>query len=137
SSFLFGPLWGTNAMMLALPSESLRPGPYERALRPYRDRMVAQVPREGGVVAAFEFLARFANRGEVHALHHVMGGLYTFSERPYPVPTGISALIADMSEERERSYMIPGSGERMQSLLRLNRLRPAAAAGDQVLFLRN
>jgi len=134
-SVLFGPLWGAGVFQRVKPLEKIRPGSYERTLKPYRDRMVARVPRDGGVVAGFEFLGRLAGRSQVHSIHHVLLGRYTFSTREYPVPGGVSAMIADMSDEGVLPYQSLGSGERLQTLIRTNRLRPVDAAGDQVLLV--
>ncbi len=136
-SVLFGPLWGFGMMLRFKPTERLRPDGYERALVPYRDRMVSAVPPGAGVVAGSRFLARLAGRDQVHALHHVLLGAYTFSTRPYPLPARVDALLADMSDDGALPYIGPQSGERMQRLIRLNRLRPVQAAGDQVLLVRD
>jgi hypothetical protein len=136
SNVLFGPLMGEHALLAARPIEFIHPDSYDRTMRPYRDRMMARVPKSGGVVAAFQFLARCANRDSVHAAHHVVGGLYTFTRQSYPVPTGVDALICDMSDDSIEPFLGPGSAERMWTLIQSNHLAPADAAGDQVLFLR-
>ena len=134
-SFLFGPLWGAQALMPVKPFERNFPDASERTIRPFADRMVARVPARGGSVASFAFLPRLASRANIHSAHHVFSGQYTFSSRPYPVPSGIVAMLADMGGANTLAYQGPESGERLRELLGVNHLRPVDAAGDLVLFL--
>ena len=134
SNLMFGPLLGHGVLMRVSAPEAIRPSGYDRALAPWRDRLVRMVPRQGGVVAGFEMLPRFADRAEVHSLHHVLLGRYTFSTRPFVAPTGVTAVIADLSDENLTPYVQPGSGERFASLLETNGLAPGAQSGDLVLF---
>lgn len=130
---LFGPIVGRNIWQKSARNEAITPDSFERTLKPYRDAMVARVPREGAVIAGFEFLPHLATRREVHSIHHVLGGTYTYSERRYPVPTGVRAVLADMSAQ------IPNlefdSGARMRAIAAEHGLRPAAAAGGTILML--
>lgn len=117
-------------------SESVWPTDHDRALRPYRDRMLRRVRAAGGVVASAEFLAGLSPGQDVHSLHHVVSGYYTFSSKPYPLPTGIEALVADLSNPLLREYLRPDSPARLRDLVAVNHLRPAAAAGNNLLLLK-
>jgi hypothetical protein len=87
-------------------------------------------------VAAFEFLARLASRRDVHSLHHLYTGYYTYSTERYPVPTGIAALLADIGDQRLATYVKPSTPLRLRDLVARNDLRPVDSAGDLVLLLR-
>jgi uncharacterized membrane protein len=136
-NLLYGPVLKRGWIEVQPASESVWPDAHERTQRPYRDRLVARVPREGGVVAAFEFLARLASRRDIHSLHHIYTGFFTFSSQPYPVPRGVVALLADIGDSRLAAYVRPSTPVRLRELVAENRLRPAEAAGDLVLFLRD
>ena len=136
SGVLFGPLVGLGKLQGMSPPEPLRPDAEARALEPYRDRMVARVPRAGAVVAGFEFLARFADREGLHSIHHFLGGRYTFSTRPYEVPRGVTAVIADLGEGSLFKHVDRGTRGRWRELLGANGLAPADGADDLLIFLR-
>lgn len=131
---LFGPLFGMHLLQRVPRNEAIVAPEYERTLDPYRERMLARVPREGGVVAGFEFLARLARRDQIYSIHHILTGRYTYSDRPYPIPRDVRAVLADMAGQ------IPNlrfdSGQRMGRLLSENDLHPVDAAGSLLLFLR-
>jgi hypothetical protein len=131
---MFGPLAGRGIYQTVTSIESVRPDASQRTLARYRDRMVAEVPRDGGVVAGFEFLSRFTRRADAHAAHHVLGGLYTFSRRHYPSPRGVTAFIADLGDERLLRYVTPGTSARMRELLAENHLAPVDVADGLVLY---
>lgn len=135
-NLLYGPLlrqeWGS----APTTPESSWPGDLDRARLAYRDRMFAGVPPQGGVVAAFEFLARLASRRDVHSIHHLYAGSYTFSSEPYPIPTGVTAMLADLGDARLAMFGTPGTSLRLRALVDGNRLRPVEAAGDLVLLTR-
>jgi uncharacterized membrane protein len=133
----YGPVVGGGPMLRAGPTQPLHASRDEKALQPYRDAFLARIPRQGGVVASFEFLARLA-RGhpDLQSLHFLLLGHYTVSELPYPVPSGVVALIGDMGSPATLSYLRAGAGARLREALARNRLSMAAAAGDLVLFLR-
>ncbi len=135
-NLLYGPLLRQGWIALPKITEQLWPNVFDRTQRPYRDRMASRIPATGGVVAAFEFLARLASRREVHSIHHLYTGLYTYSTQPYPVPAGVAAMIADLGDERLALYVRPGTPLRLRELVDRNHLRPVDAAGDLVLFLR-
>jgi hypothetical protein len=136
-NLLYGAVLQRGWIRVQPASESVWPDANERTQRPYRDRVVARVPREGGVVAAFEFLARLASRRDIHSLHHIYTGYFTFSSQPYPVPRGIVTLLADVGDSRLAAYVRPSTPARLRELVAENRLRPAEAAGDLLLFLRD
>ena len=133
---LYGPLVRVGRLNVPVRPQPIWPTTYDRVRRVYRDQMVTRVPHEGGVVAAFEFLARLASRRNVHSIHHLYTGYYTFSTQRYPVPDGIEALLADVGDERLSIYVKPGTPDRLRDLVARNDLRPVDAAGDQLLFLR-
>jgi hypothetical protein len=89
------------------------------------------------VVAGFEFLARLTNRRGLHSLHHFLAGGYTFSSRPYEVPRGVSAVIADLGHGSLFKYVDPGTSARWRTLIADNGLAPVASVNDLVLFARD
>jgi hypothetical protein len=99
--------------------------------------MVARVPRRGAIVASFELLNRFTARDSLHSLHHLITGTYTFSSRPYPLPEGVSALIADVAATNIVNAVVPTTAERLGNLIRRNRLVPVVEAGDLLLLVRD
>ncbi len=131
---LFGPVVGRGIWQSAARPEANAPDAFERTMKPYRDRMVARLPKEGAVVAGFEFLPRLATRRDVHSMHHVVRGTYTYSTRPYPNPAGAVAILSDMSSQIP--YMEFGTGARLREIAAANDLRPADAAGGTILLLR-
>jgi hypothetical protein len=137
SNWMFGPLLGHGVLQYVAAEEAIEPSGMDRALTRGRDRMVAEVGARDSVVVGFEFLTRFASRRETRSLHNVVGGQKTFSDEPYPLPTGVTALLADMSHSRLRPYALSGTGDRLTRFLRENRLGLVDAAGDLLLFLRD
>ncbi len=97
--------------------------------------MLARVPRDAGVVAGFEFLPRLANRPNVHSIHHVLRGRYTYSEKPYPLPTGVRAVLADLGASALLSAVRLDTADRLDSLIAAGHLHPRDAADDLVLWL--
>jgi hypothetical protein len=87
-------------------------------------------------VTAFEFLARLAARPNVHSIHHLFTGYHTYSTRPYPVPSGVVAMLADIGDATLADYVKPGTAMRLRELMDLNRLHPVDAAGDLLLLTR-
>lgn len=116
--------------------QNLAPSAAERAEASWREAFVRQVPDRVPVVAGFEFLSRLAARDSLHSLHHVLGGRYTWSRRPYPVPGGIECLVADLADPRLLPWLDGASSARFADLLVRNGLAPVEAAGDLVLFRR-
>jgi len=135
-NLLYGPLLRQNWIAVPGLPEPNAPSAYDVTRRAFRDRMVRRIPAQGGVVAAFEFLARLASRRDVHSLHHIYTGYYTYSTERYPVPDGIAALVADIGDQRLATYVKPGTPLRLRDLVARNDLRPVDSAGDLVLFLR-
>ncbi len=135
-NLLYGPLLRQGWIAVPGLPQPNGPSAHDRTRRVFRDRMIARIPREGGVVAAFEFLARLASRPDVHSLHHIYTGYYTYSTERYPVPTGITALLADIGDQRLATYVKPGTPLRLRDLVARNDLHPVDSAGDLVLLLR-
>ena len=133
----YGPLVGGGPLLLVGPTQALHASRGEKLLQPYRHAFLARIPSQGGVIASFEFLSRLA-RGhqDLQSLHYLLLGHYTVSELPYPVPSGVVALIGDMGTPATLGYVRAGAGVRVREALDRNRLGLAAAAGDLVLFLR-
>jgi len=136
SQWMFGPLAGHGVWQVLTPIEATRPTRLDRQRAADLDALLAGVPAHGGVVAGFEFLARFAARNNAHSLHHVLRGTYTFSTRPYPVPHDVAAVIANTSGRMLALSIGEHSGERFRALLAANDLHPAAASGEAVLWTR-
>lgn len=137
SQVLYGPFGNVGALRTMGPPESLRAETYDRALTPYRDAFVRRVPREGGVIAGFELLSHFTGRTVLHALHHFLGGHYTFSTRAYAVPRDVSAVIGDLGNGSLFKHVDDGTAGRWRELLAANDLKPADSADDLVLFTRS
>jgi len=135
SNLLWGPLLAVVEPPFREKPEPILPSAWDRTLLPYRDRLVARVPARGGVVAGWEYLARFAARDNVHPLHPLLNGFYTFSSKPYPVPRDIRALIGELDQERMVAYVNLGAGPRLRELIAANHLRAAADAGGLMLYL--
>jgi uncharacterized membrane protein len=136
SQIAFGPLLGGGRIPAAASPEPIWPNAYERQLRPHRDRMMSRIPPDGAVIAGFEFLSRLARRPQVHSLHHVFRGTYTYSDRPYPRPDSVAAIVADFASPHLLDYVGAGKTQRIQNLLGQNRLAPVDAVDDLVLFVR-
>jgi hypothetical protein len=130
---MFGAIAGRKVWQVRAASEAIWPDAFERSVRPYRDRMLARIPRDGAVIAAFDFLSHLATRRDVHSMHHILAGTYTYSSRPYPVPEKVSAIVGDLCG------MIPhfrfDSGRRVRDIIARSNLKPADAAGGIVLML--
>lgn len=136
SAFLYGPLVSDGKFLLTPTRGRNLPTGAEAAAARARDRLLANLPRHGAVVASFEILPRLSGRDSVHSLHHVLSGTYTFSSRPYPVPSGVTAVIADVASPNVLARTGEGTTGRLLTLLAENRLVPAAAEGDVVRFER-
>jgi len=136
-NWMFGPLIGHGHLQLVGAEELIAPSGKERALTRRRDAMMEALGPRDSVLAGFEFLTRLASRHHTRSFHNVVGGTHTFSTRPYPVPDGVTALIADVSHVRIRPYANLATAERLRDLIGRNRLGMVAAAGDLMLFLRD
>jgi uncharacterized membrane protein len=137
ANWMFGPLIGHGRWQLVGAEEAITPSGKDRALTRYRDPMMAAIGRRDSVVAGFEFLPRLASRRHTRSFHNVVGGTHTFSNRPYPVPDDVTALIADVSHVRLRPYANQTTGERFHGMIERNRLGLVGAAGDLLLYLRD
>jgi len=136
SQVLYGPFGNVGMLRGIGPPEALRPEPDARALEPWRDRMFARVPRQGDVVAGLEYLDRLTDRSGLHALHHFIGGHYTFSTRPYAVPRGVTAMIGDLGTGSLFKHVNDGTSGRWRELMAANERRLRDSADDLVLFTR-
>jgi uncharacterized membrane protein len=130
---LVGPPWDAQRTW----GQRVLPARDDLAMKPFRERMVSAVPAGGGVVAGFEFLARFAAREHLEPAHHVLSGRYTFSDAAYPTPSGITAMIVDVEREQLLQYVDAGTPGRVSELLQLNGLVLGDAAGGLLLFTRS
>jgi hypothetical protein len=134
SQALFGPF---GAGLQRSRAQAVFPSPIQRAMARHHDRLLAAVPARGTVVSGFESLARLAHRPDVHALHHVLSGRYTYSSRPYPLPATAVAILGDLSSPRLMPRVDAGSARRLRALIDRSGLAPAAAAGDLLLLDRD
>jgi uncharacterized membrane protein len=134
SQVLFGP-FGLGLMQGARPLERYFPVAGDRTRAAEMRGWLARIP-PGGVVGGFEVLPLLAGRTELHSLHHVVGGKYTFSDRPFPTPDGVVALVADFGAPRLQIYPDSGTGARLRALVDRNHLVPVAVADDRMLWVR-
>jgi len=116
--------------------ERVVPSAADVALSAERERMLARVPDHGGILAGSDVLVRFAARDSVHALNHLLSGTYTFSLRPFAVPEGVTAVLANVGRRGDWTLVNDGTSARWRELMRRNGLVPAAVAGDVLLMLR-
>jgi uncharacterized membrane protein len=136
SQAMFGPLWSAGVLQAARPLQRNGPGPEDRAHAAAARLLLARVPEQGAVVAGPGLLAPLATRPVVHSLHHVVTGVYTFSQQPIPIPDHVTALIADMGASRLLPLADLGTGTRLRELIQENQLVAVEAAGDLLLYLR-
>lgn len=133
---LWSPLGGLGWWQSRHAVEDVRPSVLQHREAAIRDTMIRAVSARPGVIAGFEFLSRLASRNDVHSLHHILGGTYTYSSAPYPVPATVNTVVADWSDPRLRAYALtPDAGRRVRRVLDANHLIPAIAHGDLVEFL--
>ena len=137
SQACFGPFTPWHVLQASRPIERLWPSEGVRLAAVARDRVVARLHGRDGIVAGFELLSHFANRANVHSVHHVLSGRYTFSTREYPKPHDLSGVVADYGNARLLPYLDERSGARLRSLIDENGLQPVDAWGDLVLFARD
>jgi uncharacterized membrane protein len=131
ANLMFGPLLGHGMLQQYSPTEHWRPTPRDELLRPVRDRMVARIPGDAGVVASFEYLPRLAARARLHSFHNLFLGHYMLSEKPYPLPDSIGAILSAFGDQFDAGAM-----ERFRALIARDSLRPVDAIDDLVLYLR-
>lgn len=129
----FGPLLSSGRFFVIRPLGRHLPTGGERARARACDRMLARVPDRGGVVASLELLNRFTDRDSVYSLRQVTQPSSRYSTRARGIPTGISAMIADLSATS--SAVGPETPFRLRELALLNRLVLVDAADDILLFL--
>jgi hypothetical protein len=133
AQWLWGGVFGTGQWQDVVHNEEIWPDSLERTMRPYRDRMMARIPPDGAVVAGFEFLSHLATRSDLHSMHHVLSGEYTYSDQPYPLPKNVTAVVGDMTGQIP--YMDFHSGERLRAIAAERGLEPAAAVGGTIEML--
>ena len=131
ANVMFGPLLGHRIAQRYTPTERWWPGPKDALMRPYRDRMTARVPDGVGVVASFEYLPRLAARANVHSFHHLFLGHYMLSDKPYPVPDGIGAVLSTFGDQYDED-----AAGRLHDLIARNDLHPVDGIDDLLLLLR-
>ena len=107
-----------------------------RALASERARLLAALPARGDVAASFVFLSHLAARDSVHALHHITGGTFTFSHKPYPLPHDLSGIVCDYSWDDQMAFASTDARARLAWCVGVNALRPVAAAGEMVTYAR-
>ena len=136
SNVIFGPLFGLRLFQGWPADEAMWPTARDRVLAPYMTEMVNQMPREGTLACGLRFLARFTNRDDVHAFHHIAKGTYTVSSKRYPVPDDVVAVIVDTGRYSYHRHWRVDRGARIREFLARNRLRPVEAAEMTVLLMR-
>jgi uncharacterized membrane protein len=136
SQGMFGALVGTRALQAARPLQRAWPNAEDRARAAQARRLLERVPAQGAVVAGPGLLTPLATRPVVHALHHVVTGVYTFSRQPMPIPDSVTAVIADMSAARLLPLADLATGARLRELIQRNHLVAVEAAGDLLLYRR-
>ena len=93
-------------------------------------RVVARLHGRDGIVrAGFELLSHFANRANVHSVHHVLSGRYVLDSRNIRSRTTLSGVVADYGNARLLPYLDERSGARLRSLIDENGLQPVDAWG--------
>jgi hypothetical protein len=137
ANWMFGPLMGHGQLQMVGAEEAIAPTGKDRALTRVSDRMMGELGGRDSVVAGFEFLTRLATRRNVRSFHNTVGGFHTFSTKTYPVPEGVTGVIADVSHSRLRPHADQGTAGRLGELRRRNRLGLVGAEGDVLLLLRD
>jgi uncharacterized membrane protein len=99
----------------------------ERALHGILDA----IPECDAVAATFQFLPALSGRADLHAMHHLTYGLYTLSDKRYPVPARLDWMVLN-TMDRMTFQSLPFYGP--DSYLRLRRAW-CDAAWDVVLTL--
>lgn len=131
--------WGpftaaADALPVARPQHVVPDGT-DRAMRPWRESLVQRAIAGEGIVAGFETMHRFYPRTHLIAAHHVLGGVYTFSDIPYPVPHGIHAALLDTGTGLLMDWIDSDSPRHWRELTGANRLVPVEEHGDLTLWL--
>jgi len=134
SGLLYGPVFGHGMLQLARSEQHTFPTGQDRAVAAQRDRLLAEIPRQGPVVAGSEFLGRLAMRAHAYAFLNTVSGVYTYSTKPYPMPPEVTALIADVAAEPLQRFVDAGTSRRVRALLSRHDLVVAGAAGDNLSF---
>jgi uncharacterized membrane protein len=135
AQWLWGPFTAVpHAMPVARP-QRVFPDGFDRAMRPWRESLVRRIGAVDGVVSGFETLQRFHARANVVTAHHVLGGLYTFSEVPYPTPRDVHAALLDTSDGMLMDWIDSDTPEHWRALVQTNGLVPVEAHGDLLLWL--
>jgi hypothetical protein len=135
AQWLWGPFTAPPRVMPVARPQRVFPNGFDRAMRPWRDALVRRIGTTDGVVSGFETLNRFYRRANVITAHHVLGGLYTYSEVPYPTPHGIRAALLDTGDGMLMDWIDADSPEHWRALAQTNGLVPVEAHGDLLLWL--
>lgn len=137
SGVLFGPVVGQGVLVTHPPPQGKWPSGYDRAMAPYMRAMTARVPADANAASGFRFLARLAHRPVLYTLHLIYKGTYDLSDKPFPVPKDVGAVLVDTHDWRYMSFFRPDGGSRLRGFFEGNNLRVVDAAGDVVLLLRD
>lgn len=84
------------------------------------DRFTAGLLPTDTVAATFQFLPRLSGRRELHSLHHIYYGLYTLSDKAYPIPDHMDWVILNTMDRmtfQARPFYGPTHYRRLQELL--------------------
>lgn len=133
--WMFGP-FGRGIAQTQRATQRVLPTGDDRTLAAYRDSLVQRVRGKDHLIVGFPFLSHVSDRADVHSVHHVLSGTYTFSNTPYPTPHGVQAALIDMNAMATQNAIGPDSYVRWDSVATVNDLRLTAARGDLLLFER-
>ena len=134
--WMFGPA-GRGIGQSQRATQRTLPRAEDRTLAGIRDSLVRRIAGKDHLIVGFPFLPHVSDRADVHAAHHVLGGVYTFSKTVYPPPRGVEAALLDMSAMATLHAIDVGTSARWESVTVVNDLRLTAARGELLLFERN
>lgn len=129
STFVQGPVQAMIDIVAALND------PREAVLK---EDFLKRIPPGSSVVATFDLMPRLSDRDQLYSFHHIYGGYYTLSRRPYPLPPSVDhALLDTMDRLTFSSFYDPRSYVNMQRFLDTFHLSPVAVRDNLVLFTRD